>query len=81
MIICILAFYLVVVGVLITKYHRFTPKAVVKVALFIIPVPFIIFSMLLVMLIGKITKIDIERIADELQQSCDMIEDIIKDET
>lgn len=76
----ILAFYLIVVGVLVTKYHAWTPKNVAKVALFIIPVPLIIFSMLLVMLIGKVTKTDVKRIADELQQSCDMVEDIIKDE-
>lgn len=77
----ILAFYLIVVGVLVTKYHTWAPKNVAKVALFVIPVPPIILSMLLVMLIGKVTKTDIMRIADELQQSCDMIEDIIKDET
>lgn len=77
----ILAFYLIVVGVLVTKYHTWTPKSVAKVALFIIPVPFIILSMLLVMLVGKITKTNIKLIADELQQSCDMVEDILKDET
>ncbi|ASD50209.1 hypothetical protein SSP1_037 [Shigella phage SSP1] len=76
----ILAFYLIVVSVLVTKYHTWTPKNVVKVALFVIPVPLIIFSMLLVMLVGKITKTDIKRIAYELQQSCDMVEDILKDE-
>ena len=76
----ILAFYLIVVGVLVTKYRTWTPKNVVKVALFVIPVPLIIFSMLLVMLVGKVTKTDIKRIADELQQSCDMVEDILKDE-
>lgn len=76
----ILAFYLIVVGVLVTKYYTWTPKNVVKVALFVIPVPLIIFSMLLVMLVGKVTKTDIKRIADELQQSCDMVEDILKDE-
>ena len=77
----ILAFYLIVVSVLVTKYHTWAPKNVVKVALFVIPVPLIILSMLLVVLIGKITKTDVKRIADELQQSCDMIEDILKDET
>ncbi|WVL06076.1 hypothetical protein SIA3lw_00162 [Salmonella phage vB_SalS-SIA3lw] len=77
----ILAFYLIVVGVLVTKYLTWAPKNVVKVALFVIPVPLIILSMLLVMLIGKVTKTDVKRIADELQQSCDMIEDILKDET
>ena len=77
----ILAVYLIVVGVLVTKYHTWAPKNVAKVALFVIPVPLIILSMLLVMLIGKVTKTDIKRIADELQQSCDLIEDIIKDET
>lgn len=77
----ILAVYLIVVGVLVTKYRTWAPKNVAKVALFVIPVPLIILSMLLVMLIGKVTKTDIKRIADELQQSCDMIEDIIKDET
>ena len=76
----ILAVYLLVVGVLVTKYHTWTPKNVVKVALFVIPVPLIILSMLLMMLVGKVTKIDIKRIADELQQSCDMVEDILKDE-
>ncbi|CAL5098715.1 Phage protein [Salmonella phage Tennessee] len=77
----ILAVYLIVVGVLVTKYHTWAPKNVAKVALFVIPVPLIILSMLLVLLIGKVTKTDITSIADELQQSCDMIEDIIKDET
>lgn len=77
----ILAVYLIVVGVLVTKYHTWAPKNVVKVALFVIPVPLIILSMLLVMLIGKVTKTDVKRIADELQQSCDMVEDILKDET
>lgn len=76
----ILEFYLIVVGVLVTKYHTWAPKNVVKVALFVIPIPLIIFSMLLVMLVGKVTKTDIKRIADDLQQSCDMVEDILKDE-
>lgn len=81
MIMFILALYLIVVGVLLTKYHSWAPKNIVKVALFVIPVPLIILSMLLVMLIGKVTKTDVKRIADELQQSCDMVEDILKDET
>lgn len=69
----ILAFYLIVVGVLVTKYHTWTPKNVVKVALFVIPVPLIIFSMLLVMLVGKVTKTDIKRIADELLMNCNSL--------
>lgn len=81
MIMFIFALYLIVVGVLLTKYHSWAPKNIVKVALFVIPVPLIILSMLLVMLIGKVTKTDVKRIADELQQSCDMVEDILKDET
>lgn len=80
MMLIILAFYLVIVGVLVTKYHTWTPKNVGKVALFVLPVPIIIVAMLFTMLAGKVTKTDVRRIVDELQQSSDMIEDILKDE-
>ncbi|QIO00260.1 putative membrane protein [Salmonella phage beppo] len=80
MMLIILAFYLVIVGVLVTKYHTWTPKNVAKVALFVLPVPIIIVAMLFTMLAGKVTKTDVKRIVDELQQSSDMIEDILKDE-
>lgn len=76
----ILAFYLIVIGVLVTKYHTWTPKNVVKVALFILPVPIIIVALVLTMLAGKVTKTNVKRVVDELQQSSDMIEDILKDE-
>ncbi|WLI71448.1 hypothetical protein CPTAKMECS_175 [Salmonella phage vB_SenS-AKM_ECS] len=80
MMLIILAFYLVIIGVLVTKYHTWTPKNVSKVALFVLPVPIIIVAMLFTMLAGKVTKTDVKRIVDELQQSSDMIEDILKDE-
>ncbi|UIR90610.1 putative membrane protein [Escherichia phage PSa2] len=80
MMLIILAFYLVIVGVLVTKYHTWTPKNVGKVALFVLSVPIIIVAMLFTMLAGKVTKTDVKRIVDELQQSSDMIEDILKDE-
>ncbi|BEU76255.1 hypothetical protein Shin27_0520 [Escherichia coli phage Shin27] len=80
MMLIILAFYLVIVGVLVTKYHTWTPKNVAKVALFVLPVPIIIVAMLFTMLACKVTKTDVKRIVDELQQSSDMIEDILKDE-
>ncbi|WDR22113.1 hypothetical protein PJM41_0028 [Salmonella phage vB_SenS_UTK0009] len=76
----ILAMYLVVVAVLVQKYHTWTVKNVAKVALFIIPIPIIIVALVLTIVIGKITKIDVKRVVDELQQSSDMIEDILKDE-
>ncbi|EJB4242313.1 hypothetical protein MT068_001378 [Salmonella enterica] len=76
----ILAMYLVVVAVLVQKYHTWTVKNVAKVALFIIPVPIIIVALVLTIVIGKITKTDVKRVVDELQQSSDMIEDILKDE-
>ncbi|QXV85382.1 hypothetical protein bas30_0166 [Escherichia phage TrudiRoth] len=80
MMLIILAFYLVIVGVLVTKYHTWIPKNVAKVALFVLPVPIIIVAMLFTMLAGKVTKTDVKRIVDELQQSSDLIEDILKDE-
>lgn len=76
----ILALYLIVIGVLVTKYHTWTPKNVIKVALFILPVPIIIVALVLTMLAGKVTKTNVKRVVDELQQSSDMIEDILKDE-
>lgn len=76
----ILALYLVIIGVLVTKYHTWTPKNVAKVALFILPVPIIIVALVLTMLAGKVTKTNVKRVVDELQQSSDMIEDILKDE-
>ncbi|QIO02138.1 putative membrane protein [Salmonella phage rutana] len=80
MMLIILAFYLVIVGVLVTKYYTWTPKNIGKVALFVLPVPTIIIAMLFTMLAGKVTKTDVKRIVDELQQSSDLIEDILKDE-
>lgn len=80
MMLIILAFYLVIVGILVTKYHTWTPKNAGKVALFVLPVPIIIVAMLFTMLAGKVTKTDVKRIVDELQQSSDLIEDILKDE-
>lgn len=80
MMMIILAMYLVVVAVLVQKYHTWTVKNVAKVALFIIPIPIIIVALVLTIVIGKITKTDVKRIVDELQQSSDMIEDILKDE-
>lgn len=80
MIMFILTLYLIVIGVLVTKYHTWTPKNVIKVALFILPVPIIIVALVLTMLAGKVTKTNVKRVVDELQQSSDMIEDILKDE-
>ncbi|WCX68719.1 hypothetical protein [Salmonella phage GSW6] len=80
MILFLLAMYLIIVAVLIQKYHTWTPKNIAKVALFVIPVPILIVALLLTMVAGKITKTDVKRIINEIQQSSDMIEDILKDE-
>ena len=80
MIMFFLALYLIAIGVLVTKYHTWTPQAVVKVALFIIPVPIIIIALGLTVVAGKVTKTNVRLIADELQQASDRIEDILKDE-
>ncbi|CCI88449.1 hypothetical protein BN79_021 [Yersinia phage phiR2-01] len=75
-----LALYLIAIGVLVTKYHTWAPKTVIKVALFIIPVPIIIIALGLTVVAGKVTKTNVSLIADELQQASDRIEDILKDE-
>ncbi|QXV85208.1 hypothetical protein bas27_0169 [Escherichia phage TrudiGerster] len=80
MIMFLLAMYLVVIAVLVQKYHTWTIKNVAKVALFIIPVPVLIVALVLTMIAGKITKTNVKRIIDEIQQSSDLIEDILKDE-
>lgn len=78
--IVILAIYLLVIAVLVTKYRSWTPKDVFKVAVFIIPILATMVAIALTIVAGHLTRTNVTNIHQDLVNAANLIEDLIKNE-